>query len=141
MAEREAADAVAAESDSIVVTGSQVRRQNMKSAGPVTAVTVEEAEAAFGTKLRAAFASNNRKAILGLVGFPLRVDFGGGQVRTYRSRQDVERDYDRIFTPAVRQSLASRDSGSLTGNGRISFGCGSRRCSSADSIRIRRVTP
>lgn len=106
MAERETADAVAAESDNIVVTGSQVRRQNMKSAAPVTAITAEEAEAVFETKLRTAFQSNNRKAILALIAYPLKVDFNG-DVRTYRTRSEVERDFDRIFTSEVRGAVLS----------------------------------
>jgi hypothetical protein len=106
MAEREAADAVAGQSDSIVVTGSAVSRQNMKSAAPATTVTAEEAEADFENRLRTAFQSNNRKAILALVGYPLKVDFNG-DVRTYRNRSEVEGDYDRIFTAEVRASVLS----------------------------------
>ena len=60
MAEREAADAVAAESDSIVVTGQQVRRRNMAAPAPVTAITAEDAYADFDEKLRSAFQSHSR---------------------------------------------------------------------------------
>ena len=110
MAEREAADAVAAQSENIVVTGSAVRRQNMKSIAPATAVTAEQAEADFENRLRTAFQSNNRKAILALVSYPLRVDFNG-EVRTYRTGSDVERDFDRIFTGEVRASVLSGQAG------------------------------
>lgn len=106
MAEREAADAVAAESGNIVVTGSSVNRQNMKSAAPARAANAEDAYAAFQQRLRSAFQSNNRKAVLALIGYPLRVDFNG-DVRTYRNRSEVERDYARIFTSEVRESVLS----------------------------------
>ncbi len=110
MAEREAADAVAAESGNIIVTGSQVRRQNMKSAAPARAVTAKEAEADVESKLRGAFAGNNRKSILALIAYPLKVDFNG-DVRTYRTRSDVERDFDRIFTSDVRGAVLSGQAG------------------------------
>jgi hypothetical protein len=106
MAEREAADAVASESGNIVVTGQKARRQNMASPAPATAVTAEDASADFQDELQSAFRTGNRKAILGLIGFPLKVDFNG-DTRTYRSRSDVERDFDRIFTSDVRESVLS----------------------------------
>ena len=110
MAQREAADAVAAESGSVVVTGSRTRRTNLESASPVAVVTAEDAHADFHAKLQSAFRSNDRRAILALVGFPLRVSFGG-DVRTYRNRSEVERDFDRIFTANVRESVRSGQEG------------------------------
>lgn len=137
MAEREAADAVAAESDSIVVTGQQVRRQNMKSAAPARAITAEEAEANFENKLRSAFQSNNRKAILALIAYPLKVDFNG-DVRTYRTRSEVERDFDRIFTAEVRQSvLNGQPSRHLT----FAPQCPRQPCAAGSVVRIRAVRP
>jgi hypothetical protein len=104
MAEREAADAIAAESGNIVVTGSSISRQNTKSAAPTPPARNEDVYASFQGKLQSAFQSNNRNAILALVGYPLRVEFNG-DVRTYRNRSDVERDYARIFTSEVRESV------------------------------------
>lgn len=141
-------EAQAADVGSIIVTGSRVRRPNLESATPVTVVGRELASDPFGdflSQVQGAFADNDRRAILRMVGLPLRVRFAG-ETRTYRTRQDVERDYDRIFTPAVRQSVVdagnfeSRDA-RLKSAGRLSFGCGNRTCSSADTIRIREVNP
>lgn len=137
MAERDAADAVAAESGNIIVTGSQVRRQNMKSAAPVTAITAEQAEASFETKLRSAFQSNNRKAILALIAFPLRVDVSG-DVRTYRNRSEVERDYDRIFTSEVRRSVLS---GYAARHLTFAPQCSRTPCAPGSNIKIRAVRP
>ena len=131
--------------DSIIVTGSRVRRSNLESAVPITVI---EAPRNFLSRLRDAFASDDRRAVIRMIGFPLRVAFGG-DARTYRDRRAVERDYDRIFTPAVRASvlnastdeLLTRDGGRLRGNGRLWFGCGLRTCSSDETIRIREVRP
>jgi len=130
----------------IVVTGSRVRRQNLESAMPVT--FVGDAHADFLSRLQAGLEANDRRAVIRLIGFPLRVSWNG-DTRTYRTAKDVERDYDRIFSPSVRQSLidqrpetlTKRDGGRLMGNGRLWFGCGLRSCSSDATIRIREVNP
>lgn len=137
MAERETADAVAAESGNIVVTGQLVRRQNMETAAPATVVTAEKANADFHGKLKSAFRTSNRRAILRLIGFPLRVDFNG-DVRTYLTRSDVERDFDRIFTPEVRESvLSGQESRHLT----FAPNCSRQPCASGSIIKIRAVRP
>lgn len=137
MAEREAADAVAAESDNIVVTGTAARRQNMKSAAPVAEVTAQQAADDFESKLQSAFQSNSRSAILRLIGFPLKVDFNG-DTRTYRTRSEAERDYARIFTNEVRQSvLAGQPTRHLT----YAPQCSRTPCPPASPVRIRAVRP
>jgi len=137
MAEREAADAVAAESEGIVVTGQQVRRRNMSSAAPVAALTAEDADADFHEKLRSAFQSNNRAAILRLIAFPLKVDFDG-EVRTYRTRTEVERDFNRIFSDDVRQSVLNGQA-----SRRLTFApqCSRTPCAAGSVVRIRTVRP
>ena len=137
MAEREAADAVAAESGKIVVTGQKARRQNMDSPMPVTVVAAEGAYADFQEKLQFAFRANDRKAILGLVGFPLRVYFNG-DVRTYRSRDDVGQDFGRIFTAEVRSSVLTGEAGRRLG---FAPSCTRQACPSGSSVRIRSVRP
>ena len=117
----------------------------MESAAPVAVV---DPFGDFISQLQASLEANDRRAVLALVGLPLRVSWNG-DTRTYRTRKDVERDFDRIFSPNVRQSLSRqrldslvmREKGSLMGNGRIWFGCGARSCSSAATIRIREVNP
>ncbi|MCL6699634.1 hypothetical protein LZ496_12680 [Sphingomonas sp. NSE70-1] len=137
MAEREAADAVAAQSENIVVTGTLARRQNMKSAAPVAEVTAQEAYDDFNDKLQSAFQANNSAAILRLIGFPLKVDFNG-DVRTYRTRSEVERDYDRIFTIEVRQSVLNGQPGR-----HLTFApqCPRTACPPEATVRIRAVRP
>ena len=113
----------------------------MESAAPVAVV---DPFGEFFSRLQAGLRANDRRTVLALVGLPLRVSWNG-DTRTYRTRKDVERDFDRIFSTSVRQSLnnqlTARDSGRLMGNGRIWFGCGARSCSSAETIRIREVNP
>lgn len=131
----------AADEGNIVVTGSRVPRRTMESASPLAIV---DPYGEFLSRLQAGLRSNDRRAVIGLIGFPLRVNFGG-ESRTYRSPRDVERDFERIFTRQVRRAvlnqradtLISRDEGGMIGNGRIWFGP-----TSADgSIRMREVNP
>jgi hypothetical protein len=132
---------------SVVVTGSRVRRPNLESATPVAVIGDPHGE--FLSRLQAGLRSNDRRAVIRLVGFPLRVTFEG-ETRTYRSPRGVERDFDRIFTPRVRsaalnqrpETLIVRDGGSMLSNGRLRFAssCSGRSCSEAP-IRIREVTP
>jgi hypothetical protein len=140
---------------SIVVTGSRIPPPNAKSSGfaqraeaPPTEREIAAPYGEFLNQLKEALGANDRRAVLRLVGLPLRVNYAAG-ARTYRSRQEVERDYDRIFTPAVRESaqnlyageLAARDGARLRGGTRIWFGCGLRNCSSDETIKVREVTP
>jgi hypothetical protein len=139
----------------IVVTGSRIPAPNAKSIGfaqraeaPPTEREIAAPYGEFLSRLKEALGANDRRAVLRLVGLPLRVNYAGG-ARTYRSRQEVERDYDRIFTPAIRESaqnlyadeLTARDDARLRGGTRIWFGCGLRTCSSEATIRIREINP
>jgi hypothetical protein len=129
--------------DSIIVTGSRVNRPNLDSASPVTVIDTTND---FLSRLRDALAANNRRAILGLVALPLKVSFDG-DVRTYRTRRDIDRDFGRIFSAEVRQSartlhphaLTTRDGGRLRGNGLLWFGCGKRECTSGEAMKVREV--
>ena len=137
--------AEADEAGSIVVTGSRVRRSNLESAVPVTVIgTFDD----FLSRLQGALRANDRRAVIRLIGFPLKVSVGG-ESRTYRSSREVERNYDRIFTPEVREAalslssedLQTRDGGRLKGYGSIWFGCGLPSCSPNATIRIREINP
>jgi len=152
-AEREA---YAADSESLVVTGSRIPQSNLarqKSAAgradeASSPLAVIDPYGEFLSRLQAGLRATDRRAVLRLVAVPLRVNFGG-EIRTYRSRQDIERDYANIFTPAVRQAvltlrpdtLGVRDEGRLRGNGRIWFGCGAKACSTESSIKLRELKP
>jgi hypothetical protein len=109
----------------------------MSSPAPATAITAEDAYSDFHEKLRSAFQSNNRAAILRLIAFPLRVDFDG-EVRTYRTRTETERDFDRIFTEDVRQSVLSGQA-----SRHLTFApiCSRQPCQPGSVVRIRAVRP
>lgn len=154
------AEQKASGAENIAVTGSRMRasnaaRQNVadevgyaaKSAGHLSKT---DGNGEFLSRLQAGVKANDRSAIIGLIGFPLRVNLDG-RARTYRSREDVERDFDRIFTTQVRSAvlnqrpdnLMSRDGGRLMGNDRLWFGpsCSGKSCSSDGAFRIREVNP
>jgi hypothetical protein len=142
----------------VVVTGSRIPASNMAkqsladevgyAARSASSPAVIDTNAAFLSRLQAALKSNDRRAIIALIGLPLRVNFDG-RIQTYRSSKDVERDFDRIFTPVVRSAvlnqrpdnLMARDGGRLKGNGRLWFGCGKTSCPPSAPIRIREVNP
>jgi hypothetical protein len=82
----------------------------------------------FLARLQGAVRANDRSAIVGLISFPLRVNYKSG-ARSYRDARSVERDFDRIFTPQVRRAILnqspdrifSRDIGAMVGDGELWF--------------------
>jgi hypothetical protein len=132
--------------DNLVVTGSRVPRPGAAGA----AVAADQAYQQFLPKLQAALRENDRRAIIKLVGLPLRVNFESG-AEVYRDRQSVVRDFDRIFTARVREavlgqqpgSLFERDQGAMVGNGQLWFRktCPNRACSPPGPVRIVAVNP
>ena len=142
--------------DGLVVTGSRIRRSDLakqngfaqRAEEPASPLAILDAYDIFLSRLQYGLRSNDRRAVVRLVALPLRVNLAGER-KTYRSSRDIERDFDRIFTPAVRQAifnlgpdtLTSRDGGRLKGNARIWLGCLNTVCASDDLIRIREITP
>jgi hypothetical protein len=144
----------------MVVTGSRIPAPDVAKQGKARAAAgrsdeqsaMPEIDAyhAFFSRLQAGLKSNDRRAVLRLVGLPLRVT-KNGRTQTYRSSQEVERDFDRIFTAQVRtavltqrpETLMRRNGNQLMGNGRIWFGpsCAGTTCSSSSPILIREVNP
>lgn len=145
----------------IVVTGSRISSADMakqrsarapseRVAELASPVVSPEAYGQFLSRLQAGLTNNNQNAVVGLIGFPLRVKRGGSRV-IYRSSGDVLRDFDEIFTPEVRASvlnlradtLISRDGGRQAGNRRIWFGpsCAGKSCDPGSPVRIREVVP
>lgn len=145
----------------IVVTGSRISSADMakqrsarapseRVAELASPVVSPEAYGQFLSRLQAGLTNNNQNAVVGLIGFPLRVNRGGSRV-IYRSSGDVLRDFDEIFTPEVRASvlnlradtLISRDGGRQAGNRRIWFGpsCAGKSCDPGSPVRIREVVP
>ena len=149
-----AAEAVAQD---MVVTGSRIRspelddRENRKAAvGRSSPVVTIDTYGEFLTQLQSALRTDNRGAVSRLVGFPLTVNMDG-EVKSYRSRREIESDFDRIFTPAVKAeivglkpyALRTRDNGRTKGSSRLWFSpaCFNAECSPPGPIRIREVTP
>jgi hypothetical protein len=142
----------------IVVTGSRVQAPKAATQGraekmgylaePASPLAIVDPYGEFLSHLQAGLMSNSRQAVIRLIAFPLRVNLDG-KTQTYRSSRDVERDFDRIFTPQVRSAvlnlrsdnLMTRDGGRLKGNGRLWFGCGKKSCAPNAPIRIREVHP
>lgn len=142
----------------IAVTGSRIQAPNAAQQGrademgylakPASPVAIFDPYGEFLSRLQAGLRSNDRRAIIRLIAFPLRVNLDG-KTQTYRSSQEAERDFDRIFTPQVSSAvlnqrpnnLMTRDGGKLKGNGRLWFGCGKTSCPPNAPIRIREVSP
>jgi hypothetical protein len=147
----------------VAITGTRIPQPNLTSASPVTVlaerdeiaaapdfVQKDRAYASFLERLQAAVRSNNRRAVIKLIQLPLRVNFNGGS-RLYRDAASVRADYDRIFTPHVRQAilgqkakeLFGRDQGVMIGSGQVWFdhSCPDTSCSPAGPVRITAVNP
>lgn len=139
-----AADSAAQE---IAVTGSRISRPNLESAAPLKAI---DTYGDFLSRLQAGLRADDRRAVSRLIGFPLSVR-RAGKVETYRSRREVERDFDEIFTPRVKSevldqrpySLRTREDGKTKGSTRLWFApaCFNAACDPPGQVRIREVTP
>ncbi|MBC8038612.1 MAG: hypothetical protein H7X89_15500 [Rhizobiales bacterium] len=143
----------------LVVTGSRIPASNMAkqrladdvgyAAKPASPLAMIDPYGEFLSQLQAGLNANDRRAIIRLIGFPFHVKLDC-RTQIYRSSRDVERDFDRIFTPQVRSAVRSqrpdnlinRD-GELKGNGRLWFGpsCSKKACPPNAPIRVREVHP
>ena len=136
--------------DNVVVTGSRAPRPGLETPTDAEAVSDEAAYQHFLPKLQAAFERNDRRAIIKLVGLPLRVNFKTGP-EVYRDHRSLERDFDRIFTAKVRlavlgqkpDNLFVRDQGAMVGDGELWFrqACPNSECMPTGSVRIVAVNP
>jgi len=110
----------------------------------------EPSFAAFLGRLQRAFREDDEDAVIDLISFPLRVNYGSG-ARVYRDARSVYRDFDRIFTPKVRgavlrqspRQLFTRDLGAMVGDGELWFDhrCPTSACFASDPVRIIAVNP
>ena len=124
-----------------MVTGSRVGQNELakqRSApaaegGVSVSASSVEAQTDFFRQMQAAFRANDRQSIISLVELPLRVRVDGRTV-TYRTAQDIERDFDEIFTARVKQSVLNQGA---DGAGSVRFG----PTSPNGPIRIREVRP
>ena len=147
-----------AESNEIVLTGSRVARSDVqkqrekreRAASSASPLAIIDANGEFLSRLQSAVRANDRRAVARLVGLPLRVNFDAGP-KTYSDRKSVERDYDRIFTPRVRQAILNQKAddlftnykGAMVGAGEVWFdaSCANTSCSRRGPVRIRTVNP
>ena len=164
MAEKSAQGMVA---NDLVVTGSRVARapapaaerdeadvlnSRPKTEAPAAPgwVRNDRTYATFLSQLQGAVRAGNRDGVIRLVRFPLRVN-ADGKSRTYRDAASVHADYDKIFTPTVRQAilhqkfdrLFGRDQGLTIGNGQVWFdhSCPNAQCSPPGPVRITAINP
>jgi hypothetical protein len=134
----------------VIVTGSRIRKAAPQAPGAARSLPVGRSYAAFLSRLQSAVRTNNHRAVIALIDFPLRVNAPGG-ARIYRDAASVERDFDRIFTARVKQAIAQqradrlfvRDQGAMVGDGEIWFDqtCPNASCSPPGPVRIRSVNP
>lgn len=136
--------------DNLMVTGSRIRQPALEESAPARVTSPDQSYRRFLSTLQSAVRGGNRRELIGLIGFPLRVNFAGG-ARIYRDAHAVERDFDRIFTPKVRRAVASqraeqlfvRDQGAMVGSGEVWFRetCANADCSRTGAVRIIAVNP
>ena len=136
--------------DNVVVTGSRIPSPALERSSSAKAVSPERAYGAFLSRLQSAMRSSDRRGVTALISFPLRVNGAGGP-RLYRDARSVERDFDRIFTPRVKQAIARqradqlfvRDQGAMIGDGEIWFdnSCPNSSCSPPGPVRIYAINP
>lgn len=145
----------------MVVTGSRVPSANLSKQGELRAAPEREAEAdetsptntayrTFLSRLQSAIRADDRRAVARLVDLPLRVNFDDGAI-SYRDRRSIERDFDRIFTPAVRRAILSQQAdelftnsqGAMIGDGQVWFDrtCSNSSCSPTGPVRIKAINP
>ena len=104
---------------------------------------------AFFIQLQSAVRTGDRRTVAKLSAVPLRVNLDNGRFALYRSRRDIERDYNFIFSPAVRRAILrqppdeiwGRDQGVTLKLGEIWFDhqCLDRNCDRYGAVRIRAV--
>ena len=156
--EQMAAREDSAAEQNIVVTGSRVARPslatedgfNAMSAAPSGAAPAADRYQGFLSQLQAAMRANDRRAVIALIRFPLRVS-SGGTSHTYRDARTVDEDFEQIFTPRVRQAILGQRAERLRANGRdaaigngivrIAQSCPNAECSPPGPVRIVAVSP
>ena len=92
-----------------------------------------EKAARFVLMLKDALSRDDRQAVAGLVAYPLTVRTSG-KARVVKDRAELLRDYDRLFTPKVREAvlaqrmeqLKATGRGAEIGHGEVRFRCPAR---------------
>ena len=139
-----------AATDGLVVTGSRIEEATVQGLPKAARYRSDGDYAPCLARLQAAVRANDRGAVRGLIGLPLRVNTNRGS-RTYRDAGAIRRDYDSIFTSKVSRAILKqradqlfvRDLGAMIGDGEVWFSqtCADKKCSSMGPIRITAVNP
>jgi hypothetical protein len=154
------ADEAQPAAQSLILTGSRIRRPPAAERSAeakatarnheVAADSTDAAYAAFLSRLQAAVRADDRRAIIALIDFPLRVNEAKGP-RLYRDARSVEGNFERIFTPKVKRAILRqradrlfvRDQGAMIGDGELWFDrtCPNATCSPPGPAKIMAVNP
>jgi hypothetical protein len=78
-----------------------------------TGVTDAELLTFFG-KFQKAVVANDRKTVASMVNYPLRVNDRAGHRQQIATSAELMRQYDAVFTPAIRQAIATEKASKLT---------------------------
>ncbi len=144
----------------MIVTGSRIQQPEPSSqhgrlaakraADAASPISIIDVYGKFLSRLQEAVRSGSRRSVSGLIAFPLRVNTKDGP-KIYRDRKLVEEDFDRIFTPSVKQAILNqrsdqlfvRDQGAMVGDGEVWFDqtCRNAQCSPPGPVRIKAVNP
>jgi hypothetical protein len=131
------ADRAEAATQDIVVTGTHIANPALEAPSAAKVMVAEQPYAPFLAQLQAAVRADDRAAVIGMIRFPLRVGSA-----TYADAASVGRDFDRIFTPKVRRSIAGQRPDRLTVRGaQARVGNGELWLSQGPPIRIVAVNP
>ena len=95
----------------VLAMASPVRAQRFMFTG----VTDGEVLAFFG-KLQSAVNAGNKSAVAAMVNYPLRVNTRKGPKLVVANSADLVRQYDAVFTPAIRQAIAAEKPARLVGS-------------------------
>lgn len=135
--------------DNLAVTGSRVQKSAEARSAFEFKVDAAQPYAAFLARLQTLVRADDRRSVMTLIAFPLRVNSSSGS-RLY-SAPSALRDYDRIFTPKVKRAILNasadrifvRDIGAMVGNGEVWFRetCPNDTCSPTGPVRIVAVNP
>jgi hypothetical protein len=137
--------------NNVAVSGSRIAKPALGAPNAFESKAIDgQPYSPFLSRLQSAFRANDRRSIVAMISFPLRVNFPGG-VRQYRDGSSVQRDFDRIFTPKVRRAVLDqrydrlfvRDQGAMVGDGELWFRetCPNSACSPIGPVRIVAVNP
>ena len=137
--------------DNVVVTGSRIPAPGLAAPNALESKAAGESlYSTFLSRLQSAVRANDRRSIVAMIDFPLRVNFASG-ARSYRDARSIQRDFDRIFTPKVRNAvlrqrpdrLFVRDQGGMVGDGELWFRetCPNAACSPQGPVRIVAINP